>query len=299
MKQKLLISFSGGRTSAFMTNWLLENLSDKYEMKVVFANTGKEREETLEFVRDCDCYFGFNTVWVEADIQHKYRVGTKHKIINFETANRSGGPFEEMIKKYGIPNVSYPHCTRELKTAPIHHYIKSLGWTQYDSTYFTAIGIRIDEVDRISDKWRENKLMYPLIQMLPTKQTDINKFWLDQDFDLRLKSYEGNCDLCFKKSEPKLLTILKENIQFSDWWEEMERKYQNYVPRSRDITKANLPIRFYRGNKSILELLKLSQDTFKDAEDISQMTEMYIQSELFNPLDLYEWGCGETCEPFK
>ena len=65
MKQ-LLISFSGGATSAYMTKLLLEKLNpNEYEIKVVFANTGKEREETLEFVRDCDIRWGFNTVWVE------------------------------------------------------------------------------------------------------------------------------------------------------------------------------------------------------------------------------------------
>jgi hypothetical protein len=32
---------------------------------VVFANTGQEREETLEFVKQCDDHFGFGTVWIE------------------------------------------------------------------------------------------------------------------------------------------------------------------------------------------------------------------------------------------
>lgn len=150
----------------------------------------------------------------------------------------------------------------------------------------------------MSDKWKKNKLLYPLIQLFPTKQTDINKFWIDMNFDLQLKSYEGNCDLCFKKSEPKLLTILKENIQLSDWWLQMESKYENYVPKSRNIEKANIPIRFFRDNKSISDLIKLSNTTFKEAKDISQVTEAYNQSELFDPMDLYEFGCGETCEPF-
>jgi len=72
----LLISFSGGRTSAMMTKYLLENYKDKYNMIVVFANTGKERKETLDFVNMCDKEFGFNCVWVEADITQGQRKGT-------------------------------------------------------------------------------------------------------------------------------------------------------------------------------------------------------------------------------
>lgn len=111
----LLVSFSGGKTSAYMARRLQLELAGHFILIFVFANTGQEREETLVFVDQCDREYGFGVVWVEAVIDPQPGNGTRHKVVNFHTAARDGEPFEEMIKKYGIPNKSYPHCTRELK----------------------------------------------------------------------------------------------------------------------------------------------------------------------------------------
>lgn len=279
--KKLLVSFSGGLTSAYMTKWCLDNLSNSYEIVVVFANTGKEREETLEFVSECDKRFGFNTVWVEASVKEGKGNGTSYKIVTFETASRKGKPFEDVIKKYGIPNVKYLHCTRELKTVPIHKYIKSLGW----KGYYTAIGIRADEIDRMNPNYKKERFIYPLISMIPTNREDINKFWLQQPFTLNLKSYEGNCDLCYKKSDRKLLTILKENPNCADWWFSMEQKY------------GKGQYFFFRHNRSIIDLLKQSDTDFIVAKDESKETFRFTQIELFDDLDVSN-GCIESCEPF-
>lgn len=279
--KKLLVSFSGGLTSAYMTKWCLDNLSHLFEMKVVFANTGKERNETLDFVRQCDVEFGFNTVWIEADVKKGKGNGTSFKIIDHKTASKKGEPFEAVIKKYGIPNVKYLHCTRELKTVPIHKYIKSLGW----KGYYTAIGIRADEIDRMNHNYQQDRFIYPLISMIPTKREDINKFWLQQPFTLNLKSYEGNCDLCYKKSDRKLLTLLRENPNYAEWWLEMEQNYgkgQYY---------------FFRKNRSIIDLLKQSKSDFRQAQDESKETFRFSQMELFDDLDVSN-GCTESCEPF-
>ena len=49
--KRLLVSFSGGETSAFMAQWLWRHKRDQYDMVFVFANTGQENEETLDFVQ--------------------------------------------------------------------------------------------------------------------------------------------------------------------------------------------------------------------------------------------------------
>jgi len=204
----LVISFSGGRTSAMMTKYLLAKYSDKRDILVIFANTGREYEQTLEFVNNCDKYFGFNTVWVESVQYHGKRKGAGFKVVSFETANRDGEPFEDMIKKHGIPNAAFPHCSRELKAAPVKSYIRDVcKWDDYE----IAIGYRIDEPKR----WKtpKPKQVYPFATEYPVTKLMVNKWWLNQPFDLdmsRLRSeckqfpeYMGNCDRCWKKAKRK------------------------------------------------------------------------------------------------
>ena len=50
----LVISFSGGRTSAYMTHLLLQQRDLWKDVIVLFANTGQEDERTLDFVNNCD-----------------------------------------------------------------------------------------------------------------------------------------------------------------------------------------------------------------------------------------------------
>ena len=45
-----VISFSGGRTSAYMLHWILER-GLQPDVHVLFCNTGREDDRTLDFVR--------------------------------------------------------------------------------------------------------------------------------------------------------------------------------------------------------------------------------------------------------
>ena len=62
-----LISFSGGRTSGFMLWHILDAHNGELppDVYVTFANTGKEREETLRFVFECQSRWGAKIRWLE------------------------------------------------------------------------------------------------------------------------------------------------------------------------------------------------------------------------------------------
>lgn len=283
----LAISFSGGRTSAFMTKWLLDNKRDEYdEIIVTFANTGQEREETLEFVDRCDKEWGFNVIWLEADVIQERNKGTQFKIVTFETASRNGEPFEEVIKKYGIPNAAYPHCTRELKLNPMSAHLKAIGWQKGE--FKTAIGIRADEMDRVNAKMDELGLIYPLCEDFKVSKEMINDWWERQAFNLRLREHEGNCSWCWKKTDRKLFTLINDAPEIFGFPERMENLY-GLSGHNIDGTKRV----FFRKNRSVGDIKSAANKPFKRWSEDSQVR---IKGFDFD-MDAAN-GCSESCEVY-
>lgn len=217
------ISFSGGRTSAYMLWRVLqsnEGLPD--DAIVCFANTGKEEEATLEFVRDCAEYWQVPITWLEfRDTEDRFEV------VTFETASRNGEPFEALIRKRNyLPNPVTRFCTIDLKIRPIGRYLLSLGMadTKTEAENMSMIGMRADEQRRaakIADKSR-----IPLVTAGITKE-DVGAFWRAQPFDLGLPNnngvtMHGNCDLCFLKGGAQILSLIAEKPARAVWWAGME-----------------------------------------------------------------------------
>lgn len=277
MKKTIVVSFSGGRTSAFLCRVIQEHPKFSNMQKLfVFANTGKELEPTLQFVGKCDKEFRLNLVWLEAKVHFEKGKGTTYTITDFKSASRNGEPFEAVIKKYGLPSKQFPHCTRELKQRPIKAFLKDL-----DINFQIAIGIRADERNRINynhDIWGVN-VIYPLADLVPVSSQMIIDWWKKQPFDLQLKTYEGNCDLCWKKSTRKRLTLLSERPELAEWWGNMERKYgqgQHLFDQ--------------RDGFSVPEQIELAKKPFRKAVDDASPKS---QSSLFETKMDLEWSC--TC----
>tara|TARA_A100001035_G_scaffold70475_1_gene53925 strand:+ start:743 stop:1693 length:951 start_codon:yes stop_codon:yes gene_type:complete len=277
-KNKTLItSFSGGRTSGYLTKKILEHKNEWKDVVVTFANTGQEHDKTLDFIHNCDTHFNFNTVWLEAKITHERGVGTRHTIVDYKTASRKGEPFEQVIKKHGIPFSGSPHCTRELKNYPILSYIKSLGLTKKD--YVLAIGIRADESKRANRK-NKNNMIYPLVDLNIDKQ-DVLDWWQEQTFDLEIPEHFGNCTWCWKKSYKKLMTIMIEEPSVFDFPKRIEQTYARNGPVARRIEKD---IKFFRGFKSVKDIEEMITEDFEKFTDLHHL---HITD-----------GCSESCEPF-
>lgn len=299
MKDKnIFVSVSGGETSFYMAQLLKKEYGRTHNLLFGFANTGKERPETIDFIERCSKHFKIPVVWVEAVVHHGKRKGCTHKIIESrKDLSFNGEPFEEVIKKYGLPNVSFKHCTRELKSNPL----KSLADEHFGkNNYYTAIGIRVDEIDRMASDMYKKRLIYPLVSPFPTRKPTINKFWDDMPFRLELKSYEGNCDLCFKKNLRKLLTIVEEDKsgEVVDWWRRMELKYEGHTA-GREGVKP--PYRFNRKNMTVDELIRLSKEgNFERSVDEKYIIDKEYKQKAISGFDLdVSNGCEESCEPFQ
>ena len=224
-----VISFSGGRTSAYMLRHIVDAYGGRLPggIHVVFANTGMEREETLQFVDVCGREWGVTITWVEYlwDAPHRTRV------VDFATASRKGEPYAALIDRKGfVPSVTIRTCSGTLKRDRIESYARHrLGLKRWHS----VIGFRADEQRRVLRMRAMNcgsrtgaHAVLPLADA-GVREADVLDWWKRQPFDLGIPSYAGNCACCFLKGRAKLIRIIREDPTLADWWIEQEAKVAN------------------------------------------------------------------------
>lgn len=225
-----VVSFSGGRTSAYMLWRIIQAHGGELpaDIVVAFANTGKEMPQTLDFVRDCGERWGVPIVWVEYAEADK--PADRWRTVTYATASRSGEPFAALISgKSFLPNPVARFCTADLKIRSIARAIKTgFGWPEWTD----VVGLRADEMHRVAriKAARESgrDVECPLADAGITKR-DVADFWTRQNFDLRLaniagRTPHGNCDLCFLKPIATVRAIMRDVPGAADWWIEQERR---------------------------------------------------------------------------
>lgn len=273
-KPRLWGSVSGGLTSMKMARMIQQELGDSHELLFLFANTGQEHEKTLEFVDRCDREWGLGVVWIEAVTHHGSRTGCTHRVVSFDTASRNGEPFEQMISKYGIPNKSYPHCTRELKLNPMRSYIRLIGWEDAK----VAVGIRADEPKRLRSDAEKDGIVYPFAHWWPHDKQDVRDWWEGQPFTLGLEEREGNCKWCWKKSEKKHFANIANNPEWYDFPRRMEQLHS-------ETNRPGSPQVFFRGALSTDQLFRHYEAVGFDPRYLAGSEET--------------GNCSESCEAFQ
>jgi 3'-phosphoadenosine 5'-phosphosulfate sulfotransferase (PAPS reductase)/FAD synthetase len=272
-----IISFSGGRTSAYLLWRVLQAHGGTLPSDVVvcFSNTGREMPATLDFVRDCGAQWNVAIHWLEYSRDEK---GPTFKEVSHNSASRDGEPFEAIFTvRPMLPNPVARYCTVELKIRTVKRFVvASLGWKHWTN----IVGLRADEPGRVAKAVdpKRQKDRWDVLCPLATdgiQEIDVLRFWRSQSFDLRLKGpWEGNCDGCFLKRRASIERMLRDHPKRMEWWARME---------ANRIGTAN----------------RKSAETFRiDRESYALMTEN-IHRQIPLPFDLNESeipcadaGCG-------
>ena len=235
-----MISFSGGRTSAHMLRRHLDSHGGRLppDVHVVFANTGREREETLRFVYECSLRWSVPVRWGEWRAGAGSPAEERFEEVGFNSASRMGEPLRAIFrrKKY-LPNAVTRFCTAEAKIETMKQFMLSLGYKHWTN----VVGLRADEGPRLlkqvvrnmegKERWRS---ICPLASAGVVKR-HVARFWLGrnqsgtdrryplpQGFDLGLDDHEGNCDACMLKGYGVLAHIERERPGTLDPWIEDE-----------------------------------------------------------------------------
>ena len=284
--KNILCATSSGYSSVMMAI-MLKDLYPDHNIINCMSNVSKETPESLKFMNECDEYFGLDLIWIET-IWNERGTGVGFEVKKYKDLKTKGEIYEMGIQKLGIPSKINPWCNRDMKTVPMKKFADEMFSAD---NYSIAIGIRADEMDRISESYKTNNIFYPLIDE-KISSIDRNKFWDKQPIKIEIPAFKGNCELCFKKSKRKLMTIIKQQPSITDWWLEMESKYSNIEIEGKDAYNSyikNGGAYFNRSNQSLIELIADAKLPFRSATD-----EYIYENDLFDDED----SCGSSCSAF-
>ena len=229
------LNVSGGRSSGMLARRVLDAYGGKLPPHVVacFANTGKEREQTLDFVHEMEQRWGLPITWLEyrfrADRPGGQGDRRRHgwQVVDHATASRDGEPFAGMVRQARmLPSIHRRICTVRLKIEPIHRWVTDTMGVPL-RRQGNVLGIRADETRRVRDAlFRGCQTYYPLV-LEGIDQAAVRGFWARQPFDLQLPLEDySNCDLCHLKGRARLMRLIRREPERADWWIRQEREHR-------------------------------------------------------------------------
>jgi Phosphoadenosine phosphosulfate reductase family len=273
-----VVSFSGGRTSAYLCKIMLDTFG-RENVDFIFMDTGAEHPKTYEFIRQVNQHFGLNLVCLRGDFNQPLGVGHSYSVVDIATLCFDLGVYTELVSKYGTPGIANPWCTSRMKEEVHDKYCNDIyGKNGYE----TWIGIRADEPKRLKIGKRCD-VRY-LAEISNAEKVDVINFWRSMHFDLEIDEWLGNCVFCFKKSDLKLALACKDSSQLYDHWSKMIDSSPERVGQERASRHV-----MYRKNRTLADI----KDSFSDVPREN------IIARLRGGRMLDAGSCSESCEAFS
>ncbi|RAW91465.1 MULTISPECIES: phosphoadenosine phosphosulfate reductase domain-containing protein [unclassified Photorhabdus] len=270
-----VVSFSGGRTSAYLV-YLMEQRRKKGEdVRYIFMDTGAEHPKTYEFIRNLVRCWKIDLVCLRVVINPELGKGNGYQILTLDEIKHDLEPWRAMLKKYGTPYVGGEFCTDRMKLVPFKKYCdEHIG----KKSYHTWIGIRTDEPRRIKCLDRTSYL---------ANISDIDKYgiidwWSQQPFDLQIHEHLGNCCFCIKKSIQKIALAAKDEPELAA--EFLTILSSNEVRKMENRNGTDLVM--YRGKNTFDGIIQM----FSDDSRAKLAARMPSQKQYINAA-MYETQC--------
>jgi hypothetical protein len=271
-----VVSFSGGRTSAFLCRVMLDTFP-RDRIRFVFMDTGAEHPKTYEFIRRVDKWLGLDLVCLRGRFNQPLGEGHTVDVVPVEKLSADLGVYSEMIAKYGPPGQRAPWCTSRMKEETHDRYCnRAFG----RGKYATWLGIRADEPRRLR-RVGASPLLRFMAEISPADKEDVVDFWKAAPFDLGIPEWLGNCVFCFKKSELKLAAAARDEP-------EMLREWLGMLEAARARGHGVEGRQMYRGRRTLLQVV--------GAFDSSPTAA--IKARIRGNHSLDAGSCSESCEIF-
>lgn len=270
-----VVSFSGGRTSAYMVH-LIEQMRKRdeiHDVHYVFMDTGAEHPKTYEFIRKCVEHFEIDLICLRTVISDELGVGPMYRVVGLHECKPDLEPWVDINRKHGTPFTIAPKCTDRMKTVPFQKYCNEMFGR---NNYMTWLGLRADEPRRL----KEREDFAYLAHISNITKPEILDWWSDMPFDLEIDEHLGNCVFCIKKAEQKIALAMRDEPEMARQFDEMLNREDVRTLDTRTI--ANDAI--YRNGRTMA--------------DIAEMFEHVPTDFLRQRMKPNRGNCQESCEVF-
>jgi hypothetical protein len=289
-----IVSFSGGRTSAYLCHLMIKKFG-KENVDFIFMDTGAEHPKTYEFIRKCVEYLDIELTCLQGDFEQEVGKGHAYKVVPLESLKHDmvNGPFARMMNKYGVPNISSAWCTNRMKEETFDKYCSHRFGK---GNYITWLGIRADEQKRL--RIGKNPRLRYMAEISDFDKEDVLDFWDSMPFNLEIDEHLGNCVFCFKKSINKVALAARDEPELAEKWMQSIDAANNRL--NQNITKevgGLFPYSYeqeikkgviYRGHNTLQSII--AKFDLHSRDDIYSTIRSMKRKE--------SGGCTESCEAF-